>query len=361
MSALKLFYIFSLIKRVNLTKTYFPIIPAFYAVFYLIKERSISSTTLQFIFVSSLSIVASFLYDFPVNYIRYAQLVALFIFAEFSLKYISEKNLTLSLKAIVYIAIISLIIEMNFLPQIYADRTFLVFKRTAGLVGEPNFSAAVLFVIGSFFTIKRNYFWTILTLFIGMFNCSRGYYVSVTILSILVVIRTLGSKRIKYFLGYLLMTSFLTYPILLEVGHQVLPKEQFRKFYDLNSRIKHQLFFIDEFKSKPFGIGLSRSIDQYTKSHRNIFVLNPDPSLDRVNEQHNLMTQVISELGIIFYLFLLWQFFKIIKYKETVLNISIIIVPYFFLNGINEVLLYLLIPRLIVSGKNNELENSQCA
>ena len=75
---------------------------------------------------------------------------------------------------------------------------------------------------------------------------------------------------------------------------------------------------------------------------------------DEVYEQHNLPLQILSELGLAFYtIFVIFVIFTLLSINHS-WPILLILMPYSFLNGMNEILLYVLIPYFIKKENYNQ-------
>ena len=72
-----------------------------------------------------------------------------------------------------------------------------------------------------------------------------------------------------------------------------------------------------------------------------------------VYEQHNLPLQILSELGLAFYtIFIIFVIFTLLSINHS-WPILLILMPYSFLNGMNEILLYILVPYFIKKERYN--------
>jgi len=350
---LKNAYIFAVIKRIYLKKTYLPIIPAIYALFHLLKNRGLNSATKIII----LGILTSFVLTTAslgsyISPVRYFQLISIFIFADYLYTHGKTHEMLLSIKALIIIASIFVILE-TFTPiSLYSNKTFYLFKRVSGITGEPNFSSALLFSVGIFLLYFKNLKWSVLAIILGSFGFSRGFILALLIGLIFLLVKKIN-KNVLERLSRVVFFIFLSYPLLLEISHQYLPKKVFQKIHDLNPRLKHQLFFINAVKNNPLGIGLGNAKEYYKNNYKIIFKKGPG---EKRNEQHNLPTQILSELGIPFYLaFIIISLFYFFRLKNS-WPITLVLLPYFFLNGLNEILLYIFIP-IIIKYETKENKN----
>jgi len=361
MNYFNLFYNLALIKWINSVQTYFPIIPAFYAIYHLIKNK-ISILTNFFISIILIFSLVHFLQPSQdLNLIRIFQLVSLLIFADYSTKFIDEKEIETGFKFISVISLILIILQHFADNNIYGKyRFFWVFERVPGLSGEPNYTGATLLSIVVFFVYIKNYKWAFLVFILGLFSFSKGYILSSALIIFLLIYQRNDFKYLKR-LSKLLVLIFFLYPFFLHLTFSIAPKNIFLYIYNLDIRIKsHLYYYFEVVENKPFGLGLGNNNNYYKENYKEYIssdvalsdnTLSNDMKIYHKNsktfEQHNLPLQILSELGLAFYIILLiFIIFLLLSINQS-WPILIILMPYFFLNGLNEILLYILIPYFI--------------
>ena len=340
----------ALIKRINSIQTYFPTLPAFYALYHIIKNK-LSNITIFFIFLIITFSIANYsesISDF--NLIRLIQLITLMIFADYSFKFISEKEIELGFKCVAIISSLMILMQ-HFGENIYDSRFLWIFERVPGLSGEPNYTGATLLSIIIFFLYNKNNKWAFYVFIMGLFSFSRGYIFSSALIIFLIIFKKIKFDYLKHISKIIILVFFL-YPFLLHLTFLILPDNLFLKIYEQDVRIKNHLYYYFEvIENKPFGLGVGNN-HKYYKNNYKTYVEN---KLDNkvVYDQHNLPLQILSELGLAFYIiFIIFLIFMLLSINHS-WPILLILMPYSFLNGMNEILLYILVPYFIKKERYN--------
>ena len=344
MNTLKKSFILTVIKRIDLKKTYLPSLTFLFAVHHILKNKSLSKHAI----ISAIAVTLSYLlssldHNHFLPPLRYIQLLSMIVFSDYAYKFINQKELNSAMKSLTILSIIFVLHGYIFPIDEYSVRNFLIFHRVAGIAGEPNYSAAILFSISVYFIFSKERWWSILSITLGLFSFSRAYIISIIFLVIILLIKRINHNSARH-LSKLLILFIVTYPITLEMMHQYLPVNVFSKIYNLNPRIKHQLFFINHVKENPLGLGIKQSTDHYRKNYNLIY--KKGMNNNSIDEQHNLTVEILADLGVFGYAYFVFLIIYFVLRAEDTIYTSLLLTPYIFINGLNEILLYILIPIL---------------
>jgi hypothetical protein len=260
---------------------------------------------------------------------RLIQLCLMYGVTNFYLQNASSKQFKKVLFTIELLSFILLLGELFFIPSIYgASRLLPIILRRALIIGEPNFSAFLLFgcfMLRMYYRDFRNAFFLFALIFI--------FSGSVSSFSIILLFLVLyGLMRIEFkFLNKILMVVFvllILYPVLAFMVPKIVDDKTFLQL----TRISSHRFYIHYLYSQigfshPFGVGFLNSLESYKELFAGYspFLLHIGIDHPEINEQHSSFMLIFSEFGIIGYLFFTLFLTKIFFYlnqkKEVLLQI----------------------------------------
>lgn len=332
----------SLLKRFDNIATNSQILYAFLGTYAFFKNKIWKNNFfLLFSFILLFNaLIASFI-PLEVQWIEYVQLTLL---TSLSLYIVSEY----SKKDFLYYAIITtclsaLVILANFTigEVTYTGRIWQI-NRLPGLVGEPNFSALALTLPIIIFLDQKKWFWFFFSTTQFFFLQSRASLIFFITLIILYGTEKKGSKKIVKVVNVFFLTLLLTSPFLISHVYDS-SNNKLNLIKNYSTRFYLTKYYLNLGIEHPFGVGLNNG-QSYYKKFGNDFRLEVSKEtglkwIERA-EQHSLLNQIISEFGIVTYLFIC---IYIIFFVQAHFNYLIlpILVNLLFINGLNELTLYL--------------------
>lgn len=338
--------VLSVVKRVDLHKTFSQLIYIPLGLFFYLKNVTILKP-LSFIIIVFYLIDILLAYNdyIKVSY-EYIQLVSLIgIFCHFRI--LDMKSVLNYLKAFLLLSFLFLIYYYAFSENSYGGGRLFFIPRTGGVVGEPNFSSFISLCLGACFLYLGNINYSLLSFFTLVFYQSRASLVSLIVFVLVFLFYKLFRRKLKY-LQMLVFVLLVISPFVISSFYKASSVDTKRRLVKVSTRFYLTNYYSSLGVKKPLGVGLGLGRMEYVKNgehFRNDLKTSLGLSKVELNEQHSLFNQILSEFGILRYVFvwvIIFWFVFFYVYDEIVVNFLIVIFTnLMFLNGINEVLLFI--------------------
>lgn len=330
----------SVIKQIAYINTYlnlFPLMIGIIKFFSLKINRGVFFLILTFPLYGYLLIFNSFN---PLETLfRNTQLMLLLFFLSYTINMYKFGKMTYVLKYIIILCPFAFVLELFFYyPNItyYREIFGLPFYRFAGIVGEPNFSGFLFFVLIciSIYYKKKKY---ILLIFFFLFLVgSRASLLASIIFLIVYKFNLYNLSKYAFFLLFAL-------PIILYLNSSMILNN-----YDIVESINYftsgrtMIWFnyLQLILDNPYGFGAFQS--QYLISDGSII------------QAHNFFIQIISEYGVYSYLILFISVIFWIKNSNVYLFLFPLSINLYSINALTDVSLYLLLGLVFLINKKRE-------
>lgn len=275
---------------------------------------------------------------------RNTQLLLMLLFSSLIIKYMTYRMLEIVVKYILIISGIFFVIEFIFYyPNPFFYREFLGFPlyRFAGIVGEPNYSGFLFFILAIYsLYIKKYRYLAIIFLFIFLTG-SRASLLSFLVLLFIIYFKLFKvSKYGVYFLLFFPLIIYFNKSILFE-NYELIQALNVASSYRMGVWWNYFALMWDN----PFGYGAFQT--QYffgTDIEGSFFA-------KEKMQAHNLILQLIADYGVYAYIVFLSIFVFWKKHKIVFLYLFPFVVNLYFINPINELGLYLFLSFLLTVNK----------
>lgn len=343
----------SQVKRLLSYKTYLQVVPLLLGI---LELRSIKKMDKSFIplFLLIPSAIAVLFFEGSIDLqsvARLAQLTCLILFSSFIQTNMTISQLKKLLFSVEVLSISTVFLELICpFEKMTPNFIFPFIDRLHLIVGEPNFSALLLFGCFSLRLYLREFKRSILLVILIILTGSKTGLVSVLLAVFYFIFSNLQPKFFKYF-SLMVLVTLLSYPFfnyfVINKATNTTTKENLIKL--TTNRYYIHLLYTQIALDKPAGIGYTKAHPYYQKNFYhlkektipNVEIRDPD-----LNEQHSFYIHALSELG--FQGYLLISFFILLVYKrifeepkKQALLISIMTFI-IFLNSQNEMILWLI-------------------
>jgi len=274
---------------------------------------------------------------------RSVQLILIFCFFNFLLYNTNRKMIIEATKLISISCFVIPFFEFIFLIDLPIPRTIFGFNflRYDGIIGEPNFSAAVGLGAAVILFLDRKWKWAMPAAISLFFLVSRSSIMAVVIILTLILIYKISMNLAKYVsLSILLMSAI--WPIFIGVGSDYISPKLEKKVNSMSSnRFTFQMSYWGVVKENPLGVGFfnsTKSLKEY--SERN-------SPLHKYREPHHFFLHTLVDLGWVGFslsvLFLLLFFNRAFEIDSFA---TVVFVGFFsmfnFLNGLHDLMIYLM-------------------
>lgn len=338
-------------------KIYLNIIPVLIGLFFWIKNRIINLFFFPIYLIIFYSGFLSLYQRDLSSLAKLGQLGCILGFIEFSKNYITKEKLFKIFQYILAGSTIIFLIEVVFMNPITTKNILNIpFPQYRGPVGEPNYSALLLAIIGLFFFIARKYLATALSFLFIILSASRSGFIVLSsfiiFYQILHLVKLSNKKKVLFYV-FLTISSA---PILIFLVNQ-LGTSDLKAILEKVSAGRFYLWvpFIEMGMDNIFGVGYMNGTERYhiyMEPYRKII---DSIRGHQINEQHNFFIHIFSEFGPTGYFLSIWQFSKLyfLKFKDTENGLNALFLltslffGYSFLNGLNEFIFYLIISYLL--------------
>ncbi|MCB0393893.1 MAG: O-antigen ligase family protein [Bdellovibrionales bacterium] len=335
------------LKRVLLKKTFFQVLPvAFgYADFLRNKFRVVPASVPLALMVAVGIIPILKLGIGPEPFFRLLQLLGMILFMSYLVRNLRESHLTKLISALLIIHVLTLALDLVWGSTPWRREFFgISIYRFPGIVGEPNFSSALLVgLLG--ISLALNQKGLAAASFLSILpTWSRAGILGSVLLATLHFVRPRLSKRTQMALGLVGTLGFLLAPFLIHILFQFSSPETATRLSSMSPRFFQIPSYVDLAIDNPLGVGYRQGgahVRPYVD--RNMVKVDRSPMY---SEQHNLYVQVISEFG--FLGFILFGIFLVTITKRSSLNqfrfLPVWLTTLFmfsFTNGLSELIFYL--------------------
>lgn len=333
--------------------TYLQVIPPLLGFFYFIRHRGkIFPAFYPFLIMISCGVIPVFLQDAPLStLLRLIQLFLLVGFSHFVATYFDQQTLKTLLWSVFIASLVLLGFEIGTGSFPYQLKRFgLILPRSAGIVGEPNFSGVFylgLIMIGWCANLRLIAIGLIFSLIATL---SRGSCLALLIFFLLLGLQQLLSSREKFF-AYSLQLAlglFCAYPLLWSLLDKFLVWEWKLKLVRFSARYYLHVAYIQLGLSKLFGHGVMvtpKKVADFIESNQELKTLAASSNDFDYGEQHNFFLQIFSDFGPVTYLlFCLFLFLVLRRLIAEAPKLGTAFVAlmfnFIFLNGGNEIIFY---------------------
>lgn len=273
--------------------------------------------------------------------VRLSQLLGLALLFSYGLENRAKIDFESIAKLILILGVGVLIYDI-FIGTTLFQKPILGFRlpRYRGLLREYNFSAAAY--LGALLLIlkSKKYSFYLLALGLIISTGSRAALLSLIVLVAVVVIKN------KYFHKAIILATLL-YPLFV-FSTFYMPNELLQRINNVSSkRLAIQRATFEILKEKPFGAGYfkgRKELEEYKKN---------SPHRYASLEPHNLIQQIIFEFGIGSLILLIPFIVWIYRLQGLLGNLAVMCVMFSFLNGLHEMILYVLIVHTIHFNKDS--------
>jgi len=257
---------------------------------------------------------------------------------------------------------LSLVISIlnSFAPiNIYDAREFLGIIRTAGIIGEPNFTAFAMLLPWIIFLKNKNYSWLVICTIPLCWTLSRSILIFAVALGVFLLLKNIFKKLSTP----MLLTSFvLIYlsPIIFKMTYELSPKPIKKQLISkLSTRFYLTSFYTDVGINNLLGAGLSNGRKYFNlngAAFKDKVRLELDTPTVEATEQHSVYSQIISEFGIVVYFLLLGIMlrFRNLLSLESPYFLALLTVPA-FINSLNELTLFVAIAYFMKKKRRDSL------
>ena len=322
----------------------------------ILKSRMVNIEIIPILILPLISFIQFLFHKDFYSLIKTIQLAFNIFFFNFLIKTLKKNHISKILQYSLIISIASIMINMIAEQRVPSIKSFLGFSidfRYMGLTGEPNYSAIFSFFIFLISISIKKYKISIFSLIPILFNGSRAVYLAIFIF---VTYKTLEKTLPKKSLKYIVIFNLILLPALPFITKSLYENTSTKNknflMHKSSHRIPYQNLYIQKFLNKPFGFGYYRSKKQVKANEV------PKYSF-KIIDQHNTYLQILTEFGIIGFLafsFFIYKLFSFFTISKQIILISFLN-AFYFVNGLNELSLYLFIGSLIIL-ESNESDKS---
>ncbi|MBT4792555.1 MAG: hypothetical protein HON90_13365 [Halobacteriovoraceae bacterium] len=350
----------SLVKRIESHTTYFQIfylLLGAYAFFKysLFKKKYIQVVILIFV----VNAITAYFVSGTIQFKEYIQLGSLFTLVYFIKEKYNELDFIKYAQVVTSLSILISFINFFSVNNPFKFRSFLGVDRIGGIIGEPNFSAFAMALPWIIFYNNKRFKWLFFASIPFIWVQSRAVLVFVFVFILLELINKFKPSILKN-VHLVILSLFFLSPFIITATYDLAPNET--KHF-LVSKITPR-FYLAQFYSitgfkNPFGVGLANGRSYYVENgieFRNKVM--QEASLKQVesNEQHSLFIQVLSEFGIFLYAglaYLILLYGRQAKYKKGMSNFIPLLSILLFINGLNELTLFISFSYCFLDRKEN--------
>ena len=220
--------------------------------------------------------------------------------------------------------------------------------RLEGLYGASNFSSLFAGLLSLYMFLTKRFYFAIGMFFVAMLTMSRGF-----MLAYFAAIFVWG-VGFKFGFKYCFLTVFpivlliVLYPVFVLLMNRFLDPDSIDLLIYLSTtRFMHQVVFSEMGMSNPiWGVGYGNGIDRYDEYAPLVNSGSFDYTiLTRNHEAHNLLLDVMGELGVIAYVLLAVFILKVLfvcrRSVQSMAIIGYIMIGYVFLSGVTDMTFWL--------------------
>ncbi|OIQ18361.1 MAG: hypothetical protein BM556_08865 [Bacteriovorax sp. MedPE-SWde] len=339
------------IKTIAGHKTFLPLLFPLLGWLNFFKEKKIMKVTSFIVILPLYSIVLGAINKDIESIARSFQLLGLMLSIDLFSTIADKKYLKNFTKVTIVLTLIIIFYEL-FATELMSTHYMMSIKRFRLILGEPNFSAFFyVLLLSLLIDSKSSYKLRIPLVLFTLMTMSRMGMIALLMLAF---IQVLSNKK---GIIAILAIAFFSFPIILYFSNSMMPKTTIEKLSKNYSRYYIQTIYVENLKNNVFGSGYFRS-----KKANKMYIKENSESIKKkfgithigITEQHNGSVQLVSDFGIFIYIYIisLFFYFKIPErckfYGNAVVTIFLCS---FFLNFMNEILIYITIGAII---KSNE-------
>ncbi len=325
-------------------KTYLNLLMPLHGLWFYVSEKKIIRRFTLILSLPVFGLITSlFVHQNLTSSVRCIQWILILGFTQWASIYFTPDNLQRLFNYIISLAYFLVPIEYFLSKQITIKHFLnLEFRSLVGLIGEPNYSGALISSIGLIslsFKWKRLYLLSF-PLIILYFN--RSGLLSIVLFSLIIFITPRGNSKLSQYTHILISIMFLSSPVIFYGLNKFLPTEIKQEIEETsNGRYHTYIGYTYVGLENPLGTGYFHEElikPKYFLKKTNLRYL--DGGFSTI-QQHNTLIQVWSELGPIAYLIFcifLWNTFKASFLLSHNLGFALqgVLFNYLFLNGLNE-------------------------
>jgi O-antigen ligase len=271
-------------------------------------------------------------------YLRLCQYLALIYFSSFWAQRLDGKTLDFIIRISLSVALAFQLVQF-FFPAPYTS--FLGTGRYAGLLGEPNFTAAFLLGMSSFAIFRKKYLISVAFMLLMIPPFSRGGFIALGLLLVALLLQKLASQKFMQVFSKIWLIALFSYPLAIYTSWHVFDHSTKVEIAKLSPRYHLHASYVVMAISNPLGVGTFQGKENILKYQKEVEFKN-NPNRLYPWEPHNLYLQVLVEyglLGSLSFFILLWGLLK--RSGGMAIGLLAILSSFIFLNALSEIILYL--------------------
>lgn len=332
--------VLSVIKRVSLTPTYLNILAPLIGIWEFFSSKGkISRVYWPFLAMLAFGLFSNLLNRAPLEaYLRLGQYLALIYFTSFWAQHLNGKTLDFIIKISLGLAAAFQLVQF-FFPAPYTS--FLGTGRYAGLLGEPNFTAAFLLGMSFLSILRRKYLISVAFMLLMIPPFSRGGFIALGLLLIALLLQKLTPQNFMRAFTKIWLIALFSYPVAIYTSWHVFDHSTKIEIAKLSPRYHLHMSYVEMAISNPLGVGVFQGDEHISKYQEQVEFKN-NPKRVHPWEPHNLFLQVLVEYGLLGYLsffILLWNLLR--RSRKLSIGLLAILSSFIFLNALSEIILFL--------------------
>lgn len=333
----------AVIKRYNVKNLYLQVLMPLIGLIHFLFDRRVLKCSLLLFAMIVFNLFNFITKDVPISMVaRLAQLTCIVCFMNFIYFHLNRRRLIFILKAVSILSAVYFVSELIFVKPRFVFE-FLDFKipRYNFIVGEVNFSGALFFGLFIISNYLKERFLQIIFLSLSIATFSRGVFLALLFFGLCLFVR-MYIPKLLYPLLVTSLISVILYPLLIVGANYLFDEETNRKITQKSGRYYLHAIYSIEGSQSLIGNGYFESkkkVHDYLKSYDKIFPWMHERLDD--NEQHSIQVQVLSDFGILGYVF--FSLFLILvalniarKDVDLFICLNSLLVIFSFLNGLSE-------------------------
>ena len=320
--------------------------------------------TLPLAVLGGFSLIHSFVLQEYYSVIRSIQLIGMFGFFGYCLENLSKEDFLSISKKIILLSIFYIPIELLFSEKIgyrWVDIgiTNIRFVKIDGLLGNSSYSGALFLGLMLIFMHSKKVLYFFVSILLIYLTASRGAILTVILTPIFYYISKF--KTINTIVLNLSLILIMASPFSTVILKNLLNNEHMKCLdYLSTGRFYLQKIYLDKFDKNKFGFGYrnkarkditNENISHFRSKNTDYSneILCNGKKVDFLKytkywnskelEEHNILLEVLLGLGIPGYVFLS-VFFAVILYYTSSYYLILALIPFVFINGLHEFILY---------------------
>lgn len=283
-------------------------------------------------------------------FFRLTQLLGIYLLGFCFISRITRENLLGFVRLVELLTIILILCQLLFGEPLWTREVFdFNIIRLGGIIGEPNYSAALMFGVMAINIYYKEYRRALLDLALLITTLSRTALVVVFLYALLCFVTVIFRKKlVGYFITFCL-GLLLFYPYLLSPFNQMVDIDIRNKLNNITaSRLIIASSYAERARLSFFGAGYfqfdNRIVpEMMSKNVRQLY--NIWSNKEKLKEQHSMIIQVFTDFGVfghlIFSVFILLIDRKA-KSVSSIIQLTwfCIVMLFSFINGMNEIIIY---------------------